>query len=425
MHRIALLGMLLLTGCQHVHLRHNTINQAKTLSDLYEQQVLDNLARTVHDRHALPFFAYPKDGTTNISTTGRASASPLKRFEDVLGIDGSRTGLSQWGLTPLSDPDKLQLMQCAYQKAVYGAPQDGCVDCCEKEKAFQGKPDLTLKVYDFERGTALCDPKTGKDFDVRVGGTGETGLTYQQSATRLYDIKADGTVTIPQLDCSGQCGITCGWLSYGSRCDVPRDCCWSVGHHCGTYVWVKPFHRAHLSRLTLKILDYAVNDPAVTVARQKEVKLYVDKFGRITDSVDKRAGVVTAIIGINDPVRSALVTDQCALSEHAAAEQALKDQINALVGEINEDETLKKEYDEIRSSGIIYSLNPRVLSGELSPKVKRLYELMGQINDPDTDNLPPVEASPLVLPKQRSNDRSYYSVPSQYDIQRSQFGLGQ
>ena len=51
MHGRFLLGALILftTGCMHIPLRNNTANQARTVSDLYQQQVLNNLAMFVDD----------------------------------------------------------------------------------------------------------------------------------------------------------------------------------------------------------------------------------------------------------------------------------------------------------------------------------------------------------------------------------------
>ncbi len=55
------------SGCQHTHLKYNAVRQAGTLSEIFEQQVLDNLAMFVHDPHSLPYFAYPGDGTTALT----------------------------------------------------------------------------------------------------------------------------------------------------------------------------------------------------------------------------------------------------------------------------------------------------------------------------------------------------------------------
>ena len=41
-----------------------------TLSDIYTQQVLNNLAMFIRNPDALPFFAFPNQGTTQIQDTG-------------------------------------------------------------------------------------------------------------------------------------------------------------------------------------------------------------------------------------------------------------------------------------------------------------------------------------------------------------------
>ena len=243
-----LLG-LFATGCTHAQLRYNTTHQAKTLSQIYEQQVLDNLAMFCVDQHALPYFAYPKEGTGSVTDDGAFTGTPFNTFRVAAGLNFTRTNLEQWGLTPVSEPDKLKRMRCAYQRAV-GAPTDGCLECCKLEQEWQGDPNF---------------------------------------------------------DCDGPCSVHCGWLSCGSRKDVPHDNCGLVGHYCGTYVWVEPCYRDHLTRLTLMILDYANNEPPAT--REKQVEFNIDEHGHITSDPARIAGKVTATIGINDPATSAINGD--------------------------------------------------------------------------------------------------------------------
>jgi len=46
-----------------------------------------------------------------------------------------------------------------------------------------------------------------------------------------------------------------GWYSTGTKHDVPKDACF-VGHHCKTYVWVRPDQMDGLNKFTLAILDF-------------------------------------------------------------------------------------------------------------------------------------------------------------------------
>ena len=57
--------------------------------------------------------------------------------------------------------------------------------------------------------------------------------------------------------CVGSC-----WFKQGDKKPSIRtgSCC-QVGHYCGHYVWVPECHRDELSKLTLVILDIALNDP--------------------------------------------------------------------------------------------------------------------------------------------------------------------
>lgn len=410
MHRALLLGLIVLTGCQHTHLRYNTVHQAQTLSDVYEQQVLDNLARTVHDAYAIPSFAYPKDGSTSITDSGGFSASPIKNFSDVFGIDGRRTGLGQWGLTPVSDPDKLQLMQCAYQRAVYGSPLDSCSECCDKENKFEGRVETKLKVGKKSEGkiVPICNPKNGECYDLVPGSH---GLQYTHTDGKPYLVDKVGNVTLTTADCNGPCSITCGWLRYGSRCDLPRECCGLIGFHRGTYVWVDKCYRRHLSQLTLKILDYAVNDAPVSASRQKTVELKVDKFGQLTNDDKKVAGIVKATIGIKDQISSAIVIDRCGLNPKRTAEEyakAAEQAVSAKVKEITKDGT------------------PPLGSDELKKAEQRVrYEIFKeQIETERTESSPtPTEPSKLVTPKRRTIRPSDYGV-NPIEIQRGQRALG-
>ncbi|MFM2001710.1 MAG: hypothetical protein RI963_1136 [Planctomycetota bacterium] len=57
-----LIAVGLFSGCTHRQLRWNTTHQAQTLTDIYEQQVLDNLAMFVRNPNSTPFFAFPNAG---------------------------------------------------------------------------------------------------------------------------------------------------------------------------------------------------------------------------------------------------------------------------------------------------------------------------------------------------------------------------
>lgn len=66
---------LLTTGCTHVQLRNDALNQAGAVHQLQQRQVLDNLAMFVNDPNAVPYFTVVGAATSAVSDTGNASSS--------------------------------------------------------------------------------------------------------------------------------------------------------------------------------------------------------------------------------------------------------------------------------------------------------------------------------------------------------------
>src|SRR5437588_1945686 len=103
------------TGCTHWQLRANTIRQSTTLSDIYTQQVLDNLAMFVVNPDALPFFAVPNQGTSEVQDTGGVAGLGYLTphfIGEPLGLTANRQMTENWVLDPVRDPAKLALMRC-------------------------------------------------------------------------------------------------------------------------------------------------------------------------------------------------------------------------------------------------------------------------------------------------------------------------
>ena len=132
---ILILGCSLSSGCAHTHLRWNTVKQAQTLTDVYEKQVLDNLAMFACNPDALPYFAYPSQGSADVNDRGSLGivGDPRSSFFKQIDLDGTREMKGGWTLSPVTDANKLRRMQCAYQQAV-GMVDETCKDCCKLEK---------------------------------------------------------------------------------------------------------------------------------------------------------------------------------------------------------------------------------------------------------------------------------------------------
>ena len=75
------------------------------------------------------------------------------------------------------------------------------------------------------------------------------------------------------------------WFSWGceKHAKLPKHrACKTIGSYCGLYVCVPAESRDMLTRLTMTILDYAVNDPTQFAKRTKDVELYLDAKGQFT-----------------------------------------------------------------------------------------------------------------------------------------------
>lgn len=284
---VALIAISTASGCTHTHLRWNTTHQARTLTDIYEQQVLDNLAMFVHDPGALPSFAYPDAGASDVidkgslgndAKWGRAT-SAFQHFlllENLGKFTASRDMKEAWTLKPIYDVRRLELMRCAYQQALASAGlctfPDGCPNCDRLQRAFyRGDPEAT-----YDDNPALDNLATW---------TAKTGRT------------------------TPACFASKPWIHHGCLKDVPKNCCSKVGRHCGVYVWIDDCAKNELSKLVLVILDYAVSPSYVRTTPTKEVTLYLDKLGELVDSPDERAIEIRATIRQDKPVPVADLDD--------------------------------------------------------------------------------------------------------------------
>nr|WP_143548104.1 hypothetical protein [Rhodopirellula sp. SM50] len=223
---VAVLMVVLTCGCTHVQLRKNTIRQSETLTDIYEQQVLDNLAMFASDPGALPFFAFPNQGGTDVTDSFGADGNLSFSSDTFTGAGlagaGGRGMSESWTLTPVYDARRLELMRAAYQQVMLNA---GCATIED------GCPDNDLLLRQFYTGT-VAGESIG-EFTQRTGRT--TPACFQQ----------------------------CKWFGCGPKPPKHKNstCC-KVGGHCGTYVWLLPGGQRELTKLTLVILDFAFNDAA-------------------------------------------------------------------------------------------------------------------------------------------------------------------
>ena len=310
---LLIVSMLTFAGCTHTQLRWNTVKQSETLTDIYQQQVLDNLALFVSNPHAVPHFMLANGGTTDVTDGGTFSGGRLDEFRANGAFGASRSMKEAWGLDPVRDPDKLRRMRCAYQRAV-GVCSDTCNDCCSIEKRFHGSGDQQIAVIakkqdgSIEAKTGVTDPLTGLPF-VATDENGMIILGSDGAPTTLNNPRSDKPyalterkdvfiVSIPAYDCNGPCTIKCGWFETGCLHDIPLDCKHYSGHYCDTVVWVNSEYRHELSKLVLLIMDYAVNSPSPRLTKQ--VEFYVGKDGTSIAKKSDAYGKVTATIPVGE-----------------------------------------------------------------------------------------------------------------------------
>jgi hypothetical protein len=349
---VAVLICLSSFGCTNAQLRRSTVAHSMTLSDIYTQQVLNNLAMFVQNPNSLPFFAFPNQGTTSIQDTGNIGNPGYSSghfSSSAFLLNASRQATENWVLVPVSDPAKLALMRCAYQQAIASTMSirlsdgAGCPDCAELRSDFYG-------------------PKV--------------------SATRKLDPGAEA----PCLEFPP-------WFTWGceKHAKLPKNrACQTIGSYCGTFVCVPPESRDMLTRLTTAILDYAVNDPTQFVKRTKDVALFLDARGQFT-TVDKAVKTIKATIPIDQKSEDLRILDNGTVwlkfFENGFKKKDADDLVTAARSRIEqENEKRKKERD--RLDGEVKNLESR--RGPLGPEQKaRLEQLKKERQNPDLLDLAP------------------------------------
>jgi hypothetical protein len=260
---LPLLCAVLGIGCTHTQLRYNTVHQALTVSDIHQKQVLNNLAKFVHDPHALPDFAFVTAGASGVMDSGNLGFDVLWFWngggENSIGGGAERAVDESWVLNPVADPRRLELMRCAFQRAVSA--------CCQNAESVSC-PNCTKRFNEFYTGRPYASDVKGRAL------LDETG-SVASIVTPPWEDADSGIV-------NSECLHAPCWFHVGRKEHLPANHdCIPWGHYCGVYVWVVPGHGTdELSKLTLAILDYAINQPPSPPA--KEVKVEYNVVGGVT-----------------------------------------------------------------------------------------------------------------------------------------------
>ena len=315
----ALLTIVLANGCTtHRALRRNTIKQAGTVTDIHQQQVLDNLAKFLYDPYAVPSFALATQGASDVTDNGQASgvtrwlANGFDNFS--LTLSASRTAKQNWVMRPVTDPRKLELMRCAYQRVLAncGVAESACCPDCEKRfnKFYTGKAYGTKYKQDGEVCYELKNLVSQSCDDGCICSKCE--CESETSNQEVLPSPAGSSSNCPS-DCpqpgngtvNSECLYpSCCWFRVGKKDRIPKNC-QLVGHYCGTYIWVPCGPgRDKLAHLTLAILDYAVHESAELP--RKKVTVYLDKE-RLPVTREYAIYTIEANLGITEPSNVLLI----------------------------------------------------------------------------------------------------------------------
>lgn len=286
--------------------------------------MLNNLARFVENPETVPHFEVPTSGGTNVNDTTTLSATPIDVFREAFGLMGVRAEINAWTLRPVTEPDRLRRIQCAFQRAV-GYQTPNCTDCCALEQPFLDTPAISAGPLFDQNGKRTLDPVTGQPFrnvtalsqvaEYYADGqpTGKMIQVYRPMASGQGDpinpaltmrrpVTDDGIeidnvdpvfymeytqgvlteATREPFDCQSQCAVQPCWFKFGrNRATAKSQSRGLFGEHMGVYVWVPECHRAEFGKLVFSVLEYATTDPPAE--ETKQVTLYLNHQGGPAD----------------------------------------------------------------------------------------------------------------------------------------------
>jgi hypothetical protein len=241
---------LMVSGCTHLALERNTLQQAETVTDLRYKETLTNLAIQLESPATLPYYSILSAGGTQIVDTGNVNPTNPSVVWDrrgfnmaAIGLNGSRALQENWTLDSVKEPEKLLAMRCAYHHAMR---LQGCDDaeCSEILEYFHATDSLAK--------------------------------------------------------------ISPGWYYLGRKCDVPKDACYEA--HCGKqHIWVTKDGLEGLTQLTLTLLNIATADLGALAAEHAPDKVTVQTANYEYDPKDssrvKKITTTTQTVSLEDAAK--------------------------------------------------------------------------------------------------------------------------
>jgi hypothetical protein len=176
-------------GCTAGQLRHSTVKQVTTLTDVQHGIVLDNLAAFSCNIDTIPFQANLNSGTTQVVDSGTIITQILGSASVGMGL--SRGIVDQWGMSPVTDEAALRLLRIAYRRAM-GYDDDLYTDDFANRLAHRLKGQLVFGGDVGQANTVMFSrgPSLPQVFD-RAGWKGETELGFKPDDMAVKRWKKD------------------------------------------------------------------------------------------------------------------------------------------------------------------------------------------------------------------------------------------
>lgn len=265
--RLAILCIMICSGCQTTQLQHATEDQARTVNELYYGQILSNIAMLHDHSDRLPYFSLPDTGqnTTQVAVTLNYTLSAdLLATTNVIAkyigkyvfdkqsafITGADTNIETWNTKLTRNPDQIILMSYAYEIAF------GIDDPKHKSELF--------KVLDHNPHKIKI--MTDKEIDAKVKEDLQD-LPPDKKQKKAEDLRKDlqaqraklenelrALPNLAQFHVNYSERLHSGWFGVGTRHEIPKNACY-VARYGRTYAWVIPGHERAVGDFALVILD--------------------------------------------------------------------------------------------------------------------------------------------------------------------------
>jgi hypothetical protein len=247
------LGALIFSGCATTALRHNTSNESKTVSDIYEDEVLYNLALS-HDFYSntrvngLPSFVTLSSGmatiTESLSGTLTVKVTTGPSEEDP-GATGTHMTADNWAFTPVNDPNQLKRLLLLY-KAEFKKISQGEVD-----QLFQPGPPATDS-----QGRPILDyfPDTNTDGYVKLDKNNNPIFKAKPKPTTPHHTRKDIPGAVIGRNEDGTKKRSKAWFSFEQPAGLSlkeASAC-RMGPYLNHYIWIT--NRTNYLNFTLLVL---------------------------------------------------------------------------------------------------------------------------------------------------------------------------